>query len=137
VTLSSGIRDAAGNTLAPTTWSFVTGPRPTVTGRTPASGATGVARSANVTATFSENVTGWTTANVTMQRLDAAGAVVGTVTGSVIYNTTTRVGTFNPFGTATTTLAASTRYRVNLGTGLRDAAGNPITATSWIFTTGA
>jgi predicted anti-sigma-YlaC factor YlaD len=90
-----------------------------------------------VTATFSENVTGWTTANVTMQRLDAAGAVVGTVTGSVTYNTTTRVGTFNPFGTATTTLAASTRYRVNLGTGLRDAAGNPITATSWIFTTGA
>ncbi|HYO39331.1 MAG TPA: Ig-like domain-containing protein [Nocardioidaceae bacterium] len=136
VALTNGVRDAAGNPLAPTTWTFVTGPRPVVSARTPASGATGVARNANVSATFSEGVTGWTAANVTMSRLDASGAVVGTVTGTFAYNATTRVGAFNPFGTATTTLAASTRYRMNLGAGLRDAAGNPLAATSWIFTTG-
>ena len=54
VTLT-GIRDVAGNTMAATTWSFTTGPAPTITATTPASGATAVRRNANVTATFSES----------------------------------------------------------------------------------
>lgn len=44
-TLNGGelaIRDAAGNVLAPTTWTFLTGPKPGITAESPASGATGV-----------------------------------------------------------------------------------------------
>ena len=111
-------------------------PAPTITSRTPGTGATGANRGVSPSVTFSEAVTGWSTTSVTMQRLSSTGAVVSTVTGTVSYNATTRVVTFNPFGTATTTLAANTRYRVNLTTGIRDLAGNPITATNWTFTTG-
>ena len=82
--LTGAITDAAGNSLAPVTWTFTTGPRPTVTSRTPASGAVGVKRAADVRVTFSENVTGWSATNVTMDRLSSTGAVVGTVTGNVL-----------------------------------------------------
>ena len=37
----SGVRDLAGNTMATSTWTFTTGPNPTITTTTPAAGATG------------------------------------------------------------------------------------------------
>ena len=134
VTLTGGttaIRDLAGAPLATTTWSFTTGPAPTVTARTPATGALGVRRNANVTATFSEPVSGVAGATVTLRNA-STGAQVPAV---VSYNATTRVATVNP----NAALAASTRYQVNLiggATSIRDLAGNPLASVTWTFTTG-
>ena len=82
VTLTGGtaaIRDTAGNPLATTTWTFRTGPAPTVTARTPASAAVGASRTANVTATFSENVSAGagSAANVSLRvGTPATGALI-------------------------------------------------------------
>jgi hypothetical protein len=54
----------------------------------------------------------------------------------VSYNASTRTVTLNP----SVTLAGNTVYRVTLTggtTAVRDIAGNPLTTTSWTFTTGA
>jgi Bacterial Ig-like domain/Abnormal spindle-like microcephaly-assoc'd, ASPM-SPD-2-Hydin len=126
VTLTSGIKDAAGNALAPTPWSFITGPRPTITTRAPGVGAVAVPRARNVTATLSENVTGVNGTTFTLKK--GATAIRATVT----YNATSHVATLNP----TLTLAASTTYTVRMTSGIKDPAGNPLTATSWTFTTG-
>jgi methionine-rich copper-binding protein CopC len=136
VTLTGGaaaIRDNAGNPLTTTTWAFRTGPAPSVTARTPASGAVNVARGANVTATFSEAMSAGTivAANVSVRLGTTATGTV--IPGVVTYNATTRVMTFNP----TPTLAANTQYTVRLTAGMRDASGNPLPATQWSFTTGA
>ncbi|MHA7221961.1 peroxidase family protein [Arthrobacter sp. RHLT1-20] len=129
----TGVRDAAGNIMATTTWSFTTGPNPTITAQTPASGATAVRRNANVTATFSEAITGFAVAGkVRIQRV-STGADVSSV---VSFNTTTRVLTINP----NASLASNTQYRVTITggtTGVRDLAGNPLTTRTWTFTTGS
>ncbi len=56
----SGARDQSNNLMDPVTWTFTTETpdttKPTVTARTPAPGATGVAVNSAVTATFSEAV---------------------------------------------------------------------------------
>jgi hypothetical protein len=57
-TLASAIKDVAGNPITTETWTFITGPRPTATAKTPASSATGGARTRNITAAFSEAVSG-------------------------------------------------------------------------------
>jgi methionine-rich copper-binding protein CopC len=128
---ATAIRDAAGNILSSTgaSWTFTTGPAPTVTARTPAVNALNVSRTANVTATFSEAVTGWSTTTVTLKNA-ATGAVQ---TAVVSYNATTRVVTLNP----SATLAANTKFTATLTTGIKDAGGNPIPTTTWSFTTGA
>lgn len=133
VTLSggtSGIRDAAGNPLAATGWAFTTGPAPRVKAKTPATGASGVRRTANVTATFSEAVDGVSTATFTLR--NAAGSVAAAVSRSG----TTNKWILNPTGT----LAANTTYTVTVTGGasaIRDLAGNPLRTTTWSFTTGA
>jgi methionine-rich copper-binding protein CopC len=127
---STAIRDATGTPLTTTSWTFLTGPRPTVTARTPASGATGISRTANITATFSEAVQG--VSATTFRLRNAAGTVI---TAVVSYNATSRVATLNP----SATLAAGTTYTVTLTGGtsaIRDVAGNPLATTSWKFTTG-
>ncbi|MEV1290056.1 peroxidase family protein [Micromonospora sp. NPDC049679] len=131
VSLSNGITDLATpapNALAPVSWSFLSGPEPTITARTPAVGATAVPRANNITATFSEAVTGVSGTSVQLQRV-TGGVLIPAV---VSYNATTRVATLNP----NANLAALTQYRVVLTEGIRDVAGNPIQPTSWTFTTG-
>ena len=134
-TLTGGrlaVRDTAGNPLVSTSWTFTTGPAPTIARRTPASGATSVSRTGNVTATFSEKVTGVTGATVTLRKA-TTGALVPAV---VTYNATTRVATLNPSGT----LTARTKYTVKVTggvTAVRDLASNPLASSSWSFTTGA
>ncbi|WP_427007783.1 peroxidase family protein [Pseudarthrobacter sp. H2] len=132
VTLS-GIRDLAGNTMATTTWSFTTGPGPTITATTPVSGATAVRRNANVTATFSEAITGFAVAGkVRIERVSNGVPF----SSAVSFNALTRVLTINPTGS----LVANTQYRVTITggtTGVRDLAGNPLTTRVWTFTTGA
>ncbi len=136
VTVTGGataIRDVAGNPLATTTWTFLTGPAPAVTARTPGVNATGVGRTANITATFSEAMQAatMTAANATVRLGTTATGTL--ISSAVSYNATTRVLTINPG----VTLAANTVYTVRLSTGIRDAAGNPLPATTWSFTTGA
>jgi Ca2+-binding RTX toxin-like protein len=126
VTLTSGIRDTAGNQLAATTWSFVTGAAPTVSARTPGLDARSVSQTGNVTATFSEAVTGVSGTTFTLRQGTTAVAAV------VSYNATTRVATLNP----NATLTADRTYTVSLSNGIRDAAGNPLAATTWTFVTG-
>lgn len=128
VTLTSGITDIAGNPIAANSWVFTTGPRPVVTAKSPAANATGVSRTANVTATISEGVTG--VANGTFALRNAAtGALVSYAVG---YNATTRVATLNP----NVTLAANTRYTATISASIKDAGGNPLSGQSWSFTTG-
>jgi hypothetical protein len=145
VTLTGGataIRDVAGNPVtddpsqfrAATNWYFTTGPVPTVISRSPAANATGVSRTANITATFSEAVTGTGSSNHFMLRNATTGAMVPAE--ALSYNAATRVATLNPRGT----LAANTKYTATLTNGLYggilDAAGNPLQTTRWSFTTG-
>jgi hypothetical protein len=128
---TTAVRDRAGNPLPSTTWSFTTGPAPTVSSRYPASGQTGISRTANVAAVFSEAVQGVSTTTATLRT--SAGTAVSAV---VSYDATTRRLTLNP----NSTLAARTVYTATLTggtTGIRDLAGNPLTTTRWSFTTGS
>jgi len=127
----SGIRDVAGNTMTPSSWTFTTGPAPTITNTTPRAGATGVRRNSDVNARFSETITGFSASTVQVTRV-SNGAVVPSAIG---FNTGSRVLTINPTGS----LLANTQYRVTItgGTGaVRDLAGNPVVTTTWLFRTG-
>jgi Ca2+-binding RTX toxin-like protein len=136
VTLTGGataIRDLVGNPFATTSWSFLNGPAPTVTARTPAVNAIGVGRTANVTASFSEGMAGVAT---TTFFLRSVAAPTIAIPATVTRNGTTNQWILNPGAT----LAANTQYRVTVtgGTGAaRDAAGNPLATTTWLYTTGA
>ena len=128
----NNITDLAGNPLPATSWTFLTGPAPSVAAQTPAANATAVVRTSNQTATFNEAMNAATivAANVTLR---LGTTPTGTlIARAVTYNATTRVVTINP----NATLAANTVYTVRL-TGITDAAGNPLPATTWSFTTGA
>ena len=127
VTLSNGIKVGAGKSLVPTRWSFITGARPTITVRTPAPGAVGIARRANVTAKFGEAVSGVNRASVVLTTPN--GRAVAAV---VSYNSRTRVAIVNP----TQTLAAGATYTVRFTDRIKDRAGNPLTAVRWSFRTG-
>jgi len=133
VRLTNGITDLAGNALAATQWTFITGPAPTVIAQTPASGATGVSRTANVTATFNENMAAATVTgtNVTLRLGTAANGTL--ITATITYNAATRVVTIDPAAT----LAANTQYTVRLLAGLTDTAGNNINPVTWSYRTGA
>ncbi|PKH44211.1 Ig-like domain-containing protein [Nocardioides alpinus] len=124
----TGARDPAGNQMDPVTWSFTTDTpdttAPTVTGRTPAVGATGVALGVSPTATFSEAVQQATIA------LELRGPGSTLVPATVTYDAATRTATLDPSGT----LASNTTYTVNLS-GARDASGNQVQPVSWSFTT--
>lgn len=133
------IKDLAGNALvANRTWSFTTvsadATAPTVTAISPASGATGVSRTVNATATFSEAMDATTINATTVEMRDAANALVP---AALTYSATTRRVTLNP----TPTLAAAATYTVTVKGGatdprVKDAGGNPLAAdVSWSFTT--
>ena len=128
----SGLLDAVGNPLVPTSWSFTSGPVPTITSVSPASGATSVSRTANATATFSEAIIG-----VSASTVKLTNASTGTVITAVRnFNSTTKVLTINP----SVTLASNTLYRVTITGGtsaVRDAAGNPLATKTWTFRTGS
>ena len=127
-TLTAGITDIAGNPIAASSWAFTTGPRPVVTAKSPATNATAVSRTANVTATISENVIGVSGGTFALRNA-ATGALVSY---AVSYNATSRVATLNP----NVTLAANTKYTATISTSIKDAAGNPLSGLSWSFTTG-
>jgi nitrogen fixation protein FixH len=134
---AAAIRDTAGNPLTTTAWTFTTGAAvgvdvtpPTVTGHTPA-GTTGISRTANVTATFSEAVTNVTTTTFTLTPTAGGAAVTATVT----FNSSTGKWVLNPAAT----LDSNTQYTATVVggvNGVKDLAGNPLLAdVTWSFTT--
>lgn len=126
--------DAYGNqddTPAVRTWT-VDATAPTVTGNTPANNATAIARTANLTATFSEAMEAATINSTNLTLTKRGGAAIAK---TVTYDAATRVATVDP----TPTLDASSIYdaRIKGPGGVRDANGNDLAADfSWAFTTG-
>ena len=131
VNVSTAVRDLANNPVAAassTTFTTAAAPdttAPTVTGTAPANGATGVATTATVAVTFSEPVT-------------ANGGVTLAINGGAAVATTATVSGNTVTLTPTAPLTASTTYRVNVSTAVRDLANNPVAAaSSTTFTTAA
>ncbi len=129
----SDAKDTAGNTMVPVTWVFTTAGAPpadttppTVTARTPAVGATGVATNTTVTVTFSEALQPDTAV------LALTGPGGAAVAGTPSYNATSRTLTLTP----SAALAASTSYTVTVS-GAKDTAGNTMNPVTWTFTTAA
>ncbi len=95
--------------------------RPTVTSTTPSSGATNVAVSTAVTATFSEDMD--------LATINSTSFTVAGVTGTV--SSTARTATFTP----ATSLSASTTYTATVAASAADLAGNTLAAPhTWSFT---
>jgi Domain of unknown function (DUF4082)/Bacterial Ig-like domain/Bacterial Ig domain/Purple acid Phosphatase, N-terminal domain len=105
---------------------------PTVTGVSPAAGATDVSSGANVTATFSEPMNAST---VTSSTVELRGPAGGLVSASVTYDPTTRTATLDP----ASALANSTEYTATVKSGaggVKDQAGNALASDrTWSFTT--
>jgi len=132
-TITSGVKDLAGNALAANhVWSLTTGTAadtisPTVSFTIPVDVTTGVALNSTVNATFSEVMSPATLTIATFTLKQGATPVSGTVT----YVGTT--ATFKP----ASNLAAGTLYTATITTGVKDLAGNALAANKvWSFTTG-
>jgi hypothetical protein len=120
---------------------------PKVITTSPTGAKTGVARSTNLSATFSEKMdrTTLTKSTFKLYRVSSNGTTTQ-VTNVVVGSTTDGLkAVLNPFGTSTTLLAANTRYRAVVTPGAKDLAGNALdqnpSATGsqsmvWTFTTG-
>jgi len=108
---------------------------PTLTQRTPASGATGVAPDVSPSATFSEAMdpATLTASTFTLVKQGQTTPLAATVT----YGTATLTATLDP----SSNLEASTTYTATVkggSSGAKDLAGNPLASdVSWSFTTGS
>jgi Bacterial Ig-like domain len=102
-----------------------------VVARKPASSATGVSRTSNVYATFSEAIRTSTITTSTFRLKDTTTGSI--VPATVTYSSTYKRATLNP----SVTLGRKHKYQVLVSSGIRDRAGNPLYATSWTFTTGS
>jgi hypothetical protein len=107
---------------------------PLVSTLSPASGATGVSRTANITATFNEAMD---PASITPTTIELRGPGNLLVAAAVTYAATTRVATLNP----APTLTALSTYSVTVKGGatdprVKDLAGNALASSRiWAFTT--
>ena len=131
--------DPAGNTdpsPASHTWTIDT-TTPAVSNAIPEPGAAQVARSTNVTATFSEDVDGVTattfmlakgTKEPTSESMIASGTTVS-------YAPATRTATLNPYGSSKTVLQRCTYYTAKVTHSVTDKAGNPANKKIWSFKT--
>ncbi len=106
---------------------------PTVTGKSPAPRARGIARGANVTVGFGEAMSraSMTGASVIVRKKAGGRAVAGTLK----YHAASATLTVNPGGGGAFRLAPHTVYRVSLTSGVSDIAGNALTPTTWTFRT--
>ena len=125
--------DKAGNvdpTPASRSWTIETADTqaPKVTSTVPASNATGVKRNTNLTATFSEKMDPSTLTKSTFKlfKVNTDGSTTQITNVSVTPSTDGLKATLNPFGTSTTLLAKSTKYKAIVTTGAKDVAGNPL-----------
>jgi hypothetical protein len=121
---------------------------PRVISTIPTAGATGVAPSSDLTATFSEKMdpASITTSTFKLFRVNPDGTQTQITNVTVSKSTDGLKATLNPFGTSTTThLARGAKYKGVITTGARDVAGNPLDQIpttdglqmkAWTFTVG-
>jgi hypothetical protein len=147
-TYTAKATDAANNTSGPSnpTTVKVDTIKPTVIGTTPLSGATGVGRGTNLTATFSEKMraSSVNATNFKLLKVNPDGSTTQITNVSVSLSTDGLTATLNPFGSSTTVLARGTKYKAVVTTGATDVAGlrlDQISSTTsldqktWTFTT--
>ncbi len=107
---------------------------PTVSSVSPSNGKTGVGRSTNVSATFSEAIDSATLSSSTFTLVKK-----GTTTpikATVGLSSDGKTATLDPYGSSTTNLARCTSYEATVTTGVKDKAGNPLAANKvWSFKT--
>ncbi len=116
----------------------------------PANSTTGVARSTDVAATFSEKMDP-ASINATTFKLFKCSSTTSTTCTTQITNVTVSLSTdglratLNPYGTSSTLLTSRSKYKAVVTTGAKDLAGNALdqNATTsgnqqmaWYFTTG-
>jgi hypothetical protein len=138
-TVTTAVSDLAGNTLLSNyAWTFTTGAAPNVIHprvvlTVPVSGATGVALTQTISASFSEAMDPLTITTATFTVSSGGAAIAGTIA----YDSVNYIATFIP----SKSLTASTTYTANVTTGATDLAGNALVAGAipnpWSFTTGA
>ena len=117
----------------------------------PANSATGVARSTDVAATFSEKVDPASINATTFKLFKCSSATSAICTTAQITNVAVSLSadglraTLNPYGTSSTLLGSRSKYKAVVTTGAKDLAGNALdqNATTsgnqqmeWYFTTG-
>jgi hypothetical protein len=145
-TYTAKATDAAGNTSSASNSVTVTvedKTAPKVDSVIPKEDATGVDRTTNVTATFSEDMMA-SSINGTTFKLFKKGSTTK-IAATVSYpDPTSRTATLNPFGSTTTPLARGTTYKAVVSTGVTDMAGNSLDQNptldglqqkTWFFTT--
>jgi hypothetical protein len=101
---------------------------PTISSRSPAASATGVATSAAVSVTFSEAMdsSSITTASFTLS------SASGLISGSVTYTNSTKTATFTP----ASSLDYATTYSATVSASVADSSSNTLaSASTWTFTT--
>ena len=130
-TFTGSVSDPSGNSVGTPTATCAGSTTPTVTAETPAAGATGVAATTTVTATFSEAVQGVSGTTFTLKP-----GTMRRSARSVTYDAATRIATLDP----SADLAANTQYTATLTGGasaIKGATGTPLATVSWTFTTAA
>ena len=133
VTVSTGVKDLAGNAMAAafqSTFTTADFTAPTIVSTSPANLATSVPVTTGVSATFSKAMDPATLTTTTFTlKVTATSAAV---TGTVSYNAATNTATFTP----SAPLASATSYTATITTGARDTFGNAIASNfSWTFVT--
>ena len=119
---------------------------PRVTNTSPVHNATGVAPSANLTATFSERMMASSINTQTFQlfKVNAGGSTTQVTDVSVTPSSDGLVATLDPFGSSQTLLSKNTTYKGVVTTGAGDEAGNQLdqhpttpgfSQKTWSFTT--
>jgi hypothetical protein len=134
---SSAAKDLAGNALAQNhTWTFTTAPPPDTTAPrvdnvSPVDSTTGVPRSTNVAANFSEKVNPASINGVTFT-LFSCSSTQSTNCAKQLTNAPVSLSpdglraTLNPYGTSSTSLGSTTKYKAVITTGVTDAADNAL-----------
>ena len=154
-TITTDVKDLAGNALQANAWSFTTGANADVTApvvvlpTNPASAASGVAISSTITVTLSEPMdpATITTENFTVTVPGAPPDITTPVIGTVAFDASTNTAIFTRINHLVTpvlfhpepvsNLEPSTTYTATLTTGAKDMAGNALASNlEWSFTTG-
>lgn len=111
---------------------------PTVSGTTPAAGATGVPLNTSPTATFSKEMDPATLTTSTVKLYQRKKGKWRPVSDTAVScNSPCTKVTLDPYPTAGTDLAANKRYKVTITTGAKDKAGHALAQNyAWTFKTG-
>jgi hypothetical protein len=144
-------KDKAGNVSNPVaqrTWTILNRPTVLTSSLIPLKGATGVSRTTNVSATFSEAMSPTSIANLatgvsktfTLKQWNPKRKVWKAVPAKVTLSGDNLTATLDPYGATETTekaLPARTKFKATITTAAKDAAGTPMAKTfTWTFTTG-